>query len=225
MTPVNPFDGPGVFSGETYLIDDDGATLALLVTPGSAALFTIGDLGERISLSPFDSSISLSRATSDGIVPECHLVGVEAHWHVGILTAAYCAGIAEAVCAMASEYGRMREQFGRAIGSYQAVKHRCADMAIRADAAWSQVAFAALAVSENRSDAGYQASCARLVAGSYTILGAQDNIQVHGAIGTTDELPAHRYLKRAHLMQLCFDSADQHKCALLDYPDPQEAMT
>ena len=79
--------------------------------------------------------------------------------------------------------------------------------------------FAALAVARDQPDAVLQALAARLVAGSYAILGAQENIQLHGAIGTTSELSAHRYLKRAHVMDLCFGPAEQHRRALLNLPD------
>jgi alkylation response protein AidB-like acyl-CoA dehydrogenase len=206
---------------EAFLVDDEGAELALRVTPRGASLHAIGQLRERAPLTALDDSLALSRATISQGLPFCLLDGAGLHREMLVLAAAYATGLCEAVCAMASEYARAREQFGQAIGAFQAIKHRCADMAIRADAAWSQTLFAAL--SADRADGDYQALSAFIVAVSYAIDSAQENIQLHGAIGITEELAAHRYLKRAHIIDMAFGPIARAREALLACPDVQAA--
>jgi alkylation response protein AidB-like acyl-CoA dehydrogenase len=117
-----------------------------------------------------------------------------------LIDAAALAGLAQAALEMAVGYARMREQFGRAIGSFQAVKHHCANMALAARLACDQVSFAAVAVDLGRDDAALQVESAFFVAGSAAIDNAGKNIQIHGGIGFSDEAEPHRLLKRARLL-------------------------
>lgn len=117
-----------------------------------------------------------------------------------LIDAAALAGIAEAALAMAVAYAGARRQFGRAIGSFQAIQHHCANMAIAARCARDQVGFAAAAVDGARPDAGLQVECALLVAGSAALENAARNIQIHGGMGFSDEADPHLYLKRARLL-------------------------
>ncbi len=116
-----------------------------------------------------------------------------------LLDAAALAGLAQSALEMAVEYAGVREQFGRPIGSFQAVKHQCADMALAARSACDQVAFAAVAVDDGRDDAALQVESAFFVAGSASIDNCARNIQVHGGIGFSDEAAPHRLLKRARV--------------------------
>jgi alkylation response protein AidB-like acyl-CoA dehydrogenase len=116
-----------------------------------------------------------------------------------LLEAAALAGLARAALEMAVEYAGIRQQFGRPIGSYQAVKHHCADMALSSRLACDQVSFAAVAVEDSRDDAPLQVESAFFIAGSAAIDNAGKNIQVHGGIGFSDEADPHRLLKRARL--------------------------
>jgi alkylation response protein AidB-like acyl-CoA dehydrogenase len=116
-----------------------------------------------------------------------------------LLEAAALAGLAQAALEMAVQYAGMRQQFGHAIGSFQAVKHHCANMALAARLASDQVSFAAVAVDDRRSDAAMQVESAFYVAGSAAIENAGKNIQIHGGIGFSDEADPHRLLKRAQL--------------------------
>lgn len=117
-----------------------------------------------------------------------------------LIDAAALAGIAGAALDMGVDYARTREQFGRPIGSFQAVKHHCANMAISASCARDQVSFAAVAVDDGRSDAALQVECALWVAGSAALDNAGKNIQIHGGIGFSDEADPHLCLKRARLL-------------------------
>lgn len=103
------------------------------------------------------------------------------------------AGGARYVTRMASDYAKNRFQFGRAIGSFQAVKHMCADMLLEAESALSAARFVAAQSPPRLADLALaQAYCAE----AYVFVAAT-NIQVHGGIGFTWEHPAHLYLRRA----------------------------
>jgi hypothetical protein len=121
-----------------------------------------------------------------------------------VLVATMLVGIAEQTRDMSVEYAKTRVQYGKPIGAFQAVKHRCADMAIRAQGAWDLTAVAALRLDTADDRAAPTAAAAKTVAVSAAITNAADNIQNHGAIGFTAEHEAHRYLKRARLLEpLC----------------------
>jgi alkylation response protein AidB-like acyl-CoA dehydrogenase len=138
-----------------------------------------------------------------------------------VLAAAALVGIAEATRDMAAEYSKVRVQFGKPIGAYQAIKHRCADMAVRAEAASSQVLFAALSIDEGRPDDAFQAASAKVVASDAAIRNAADNIQIHGGMGYTFEHDAHLYLKRAHVFDRIAGDSRQHLAHLMDLPAAQ----
>jgi alkylation response protein AidB-like acyl-CoA dehydrogenase len=117
-----------------------------------------------------------------------------------LIDAAALAGIAEAALEMGVAYAGIRQQFGHPIGSFQAVKHHCANMAIGARCARDQTNFAAVALEEGRADAHLQVECAFLVAGTAALENAAKNIQIHGGMGFSDEADPHLFLKRAQLM-------------------------
>ena len=117
-----------------------------------------------------------------------------------LLDAAALAGIARAAQDMAVAYAGLREQFGRPIGTFQAVKHHCANMALAARSAADQVSFAAVALDDGRDDAALQVESALYVAGAAAMDSCGKNIQVHGGIGFSDEADPHKLLKRARVL-------------------------
>lgn len=116
-----------------------------------------------------------------------------------LIDAAALAGVAAAAVEMGVAYAGFREQFGRPIGSFQAVKHHCANMAIAARCARDQVSFAAVAIDDQRADAALQVECALFTAGTAALDNAGKNIQVHGGMGFSDEADPHLLVKRAQL--------------------------
>ncbi|HKY17080.1 MAG TPA: acyl-CoA dehydrogenase family protein, partial [Microthrixaceae bacterium] len=117
-------------------------------------------------------------------------------------------------------YAKDRQQFGQPIGGFQAVKHRCADMAVRADLASSQVRWAALSIAGSLPDAGAHAAAAAIVASNAAITNAQTNIQNHGGIGFTWEHTAHRFVTRARMWGALLGGVRAHQAALLAAPTP-----
>ncbi|MDT0201439.1 acyl-CoA dehydrogenase [Nocardioides sp. AE5] len=128
------------------------------------------------------------------------------------LAAAEASGIARWCLAAAVEHARVREQFGKPIGSFQAIKHLCAEMLETCEA------ITAAAWDAASAPAGDQAAFAADVAGVIALDGAvkvaQDCIQVHGGIGFTFEHDAHLYLRRAMTLRSLLGTGDRHATAL-----------
>lgn len=121
-----------------------------------------------------------------------------------LLSAAISCGLLEATRDMATDYAKTREQFGKPIGSFQAVKHKCSDMALWAEAAWSQTAYAALMLQSGADDSEFHVQSARWIAGDAALKAARHNINIHGGMGFTAEIESNFLLKRSHVMNQLF---------------------
>lgn len=133
-----------------------------------------------------------------------------------VLLAAEQLGGATAALDMAVEYAKTRMQFGRAIGSFQAVKHKAADMLLRVEAARSAVLYALWAGETDAADFAATASLAKSYCSEAYSFCAAENVQIHGGIGFTWEHPAHLYLRRAKATELLFGSPAYHRERLAD---------
>jgi alkylation response protein AidB-like acyl-CoA dehydrogenase len=144
-------------------------------------------------------------------------------WHAGtVLTAALQVGHATAAMELAVAYAKGRYQFGRPIGGFQAVKHMCADMLVRAEVARCAVHAAAtmadqpdvaeieaLAAGRNADEMIWRAATgAKLLADEAALANGKTSIQVHGGMGFTWEVPVHLSMKRARVLATTFGSAD-----------------
>lgn len=126
-----------------------------------------------------------------------------------VLTAACQVGMAQWACDLAVDYAKGRVQFGRPIGGFQAVKHLCADMAVRAEVARIAVQAAAVTVDQpDVGDADLAAAGAKLLADEAAVTNGRSCIQVHGGMGFTWEIPAHLAYKRARVLATRFGTAD-----------------
>jgi alkylation response protein AidB-like acyl-CoA dehydrogenase len=132
-----------------------------------------------------------------------------------VLTAAYEAGMAAACLTSATAYALERRQFDRPIGSFQAVKHILADMAVRAELARAAVDAAAVSLDEaDGADVRRAVAGARLLAGEAALRNAKSSMQVHGGMGFTWEVDVHLYLKRAWVLNTTFGTLSDHADAL-----------
>ncbi|CAM3128915.1 acyl-CoA dehydrogenase family protein [Mycobacterium colombiense] len=120
-------------------------------------------------------------------------------------------GAAAAVLESTVDYLKVRQQFGRAIGSFQAVKHRCADMLVELESARSAAAYASAAIAAGAEDASAAASIAKVYCSQAFYHIAAESIQLHGGIGFTWEHPAHLYFKRAKSSEVLFGSPAAHR--------------
>jgi alkylation response protein AidB-like acyl-CoA dehydrogenase len=125
-----------------------------------------------------------------------------------VALAAEMMGGAQKVLETTVEYTKVREQFGRPIGSFQAVQHKCANMMVDVEGAKSAVYYAAWAVSNDAPDARTAAAVAKAAASDAYRRTAADGIQVHGGIGFTWEHDMHLYFKRAKSSEFTFGDAN-----------------
>ena len=116
---------------------------------------------------------------------------------------------------MSVEYAKIRVQFGRPIGSFQAIKHKCADMMLLVESARSAALYAAWALENGAPDASVSASIAKAYASEAFRKCAGDAIQIHGGIAITWEHDLHLYFKRAKLGEMLFGDPIFHRERLL----------
>jgi len=204
---------PGAVHGTFRATDYGDAQLGLALSGDQAAVVSLEDAAANpvASLDPLVPLATVELDTAPLAFSDDPATGLRAT----ILTAALLAGIAKATAEQSTEYAKDREQFGRPVGSFQAVKHRCADMAVRADAAEQLTHLAALAVAGGHDDDQFQAEAARVVAADAAIANAEVNVQNHGGIGFTWEHTAHRYVTRARMWNSSAGDRRSHLSAFL----------
>jgi alkylation response protein AidB-like acyl-CoA dehydrogenase len=120
-------------------------------------------------------------------------------------------GAAQRVLEMTVDYAKLRVAFGKPIGSYQGVKHKCADMLVDIENAKSLTYYAAWAVDENEADAPLAVSMAKAAASDAGRKVCAAGIQLHGGIGMTWEHDLQLYLKRAKAGEVAFGDASWHR--------------
>ena len=179
------------------VVDEPGATFVLLRDRNSASLHDLRTRPSRM----VDDRLWLATLREATVLDE-PLAAADASQlaRLRLIDAAALAGIAAAALDASVAYAGTREQFGRPIGSFQAVKHHCANMAVAARCARDQTSFAAVALDEGRLDAPLQVDCALFVAGTAALENAKLNIQIHGGMGFSHEADPHLFLKRAQLL-------------------------
>jgi alkylation response protein AidB-like acyl-CoA dehydrogenase len=185
-------------AGRFRLLDAGAATHLLVVAPSGVALVEARLITDRVSHPSLDPQATVELATL--AQPPALLARPELVARGQVLVAAMVAGICEATRDESVAYAKEREQFGRPIGSFQAVKHRCADMAVRAEAAASLTFLAALSLQAGVPEAGQLVTSAKALASEYAIANAADDIQNHGGTGFTADCRAHLYLARSNLL-------------------------
>lgn len=139
----------------------------------------------------------------------------------GMLISAMLAGLGETARDLIVDYAKIRTTFGKPIGAYQAVRHPCADMEVRAAQAKCQLYYASLAVEGAMPDQDFQVAAAKVVTCNSAFENAWESIQLHGGIGITDDYHTHLVLKRAHLIAPWFGDIHEH----LDEIIPSDTVT
>ncbi|MER5752426.1 acyl-CoA dehydrogenase family protein [Streptomyces sp. NPDC002088] len=172
---------PGAAAGQVVVAAVDGGLVEWL----AEADVVCGDASGAVPLTSVDPLTPLHR------VPEPAGPGSASDPLAVLLTAAEQLGTATRACELAVQHARTREQFGQPIGAFQAVKHLCAQILVRAEVA--RAAVYAAAVTADPVDI----AAARLLADEAAVRGARDCLQVHGGMGFTWESEVHLHLKRA----------------------------
>jgi alkylation response protein AidB-like acyl-CoA dehydrogenase len=221
LAPVEPgvaADGDRL-TGELAQVVDGAADVLLVparTADGIALYATEG--GERIPLSTLDRTRRQARVRFDATPARPLATGADAERAIvaalrvgGALLAAEQVGGAQRLLDLTVAYAGTRMQFGRPIGSFQAVKHRCADMLVLVEHARSTAQHAAWALQDGTDDADLAVSIAQATCSEAYQRIAADAVQLHGGIGFTWEHPAHLYLKRAVSAAALLGSAAAHR--------------
>jgi len=210
--------------GRKRYVPDAGAadvivTAARTVPDGVVALFAVDRAAAGVTVEPL-TGFDLTRRLCDvtlGAAPAVPLADPAAQPVdevldlVRVLVAAEQVGTAQAALDMAVGYARERVQFGRAIGSFQAIKHMCADVLLDVESARSAAYFAAWAADSGSGDLAVAAPLARAFCADTALAAAALNMQVHGGLCFTWEHPAHLFFRRAKAGALLWGDAQQHR--------------
>jgi alkylation response protein AidB-like acyl-CoA dehydrogenase len=218
-------------SGDTWTLDGtksfvlDGHVADLILVAGrtdaGVSIFAVtGDASglTRTPLSTMDQTRKQAKLDFAGV--PATLVGTDgAGWATvsrvldlaAVALAAEQVGGAQRVLEMSVEYAKDRVQFGRPIGSFQAIKHKCADMLLEVESAKSAAYYAGWCAAELNDELPAVASLAKAYCSDAYFHASAENIQIHGGIGFTWEHPAHLYFKRAKSSELLFGDPTYHR--------------
>ena len=206
----------------SFVLDGHTATLLLVVAqaPGGPSVFAVDGAASGVTrrrLETLDMTRKLAEVTLAGTPGR--LVGEEGDaarllprlLHVAAVSlAAEQVGGAQKCLETTTEYAKLRYQFGRPIGSFQAVKHRLADMLLEVESAKSAAYYATWALAEDTDEVDTVAPLAKAYCSEAYFLAAADAIQLHGGIAFTWEHDAHLYYRRAGSSRAMFGEPAQH---------------
>ena len=223
MQATRSGDGYTLSGTKTFVLDGHTADTIVVAarTDAGVSLFAVtGDAQglTRTPLSTMDQTRKQARLDFDGT--PARLVGSDGQgWQVlsKVLDLAAVAladeevGGAQSCLEMAVQYAKDRVQFGRPIGSFQAIKHKCADMLLEVESAKSAAYYASWCASEMNEELPSVASLAKAYCSEAYFHAAAENIQIHGGIGFTWEHPAHLYFKRAKSSELLLGDPTYHR--------------
>jgi alkylation response protein AidB-like acyl-CoA dehydrogenase len=203
-----------LFGTSDPVVAAPAADLAVVGTPAGVFCVDLDETGRPEREPAMDLTQSLGWLRLDG-APAVWLGGPDAAIRLmdraAVAWSAELLGGASRVLEMASEYAKVRVQFGKPIGSFQAVKHRCADMVVDVEGMRSSTWYGAWCLAAADPDASVAASAAKVWCGDAAKRVMASGLQVHGGIGFTWEHDLHLYLKRSQLAQVSFGDATYHR--------------
>lgn len=210
----------------------DASTADVLVVPvrvGDGGMELWAAQSNVVSIAPvvsFDMTRPLADVTFDGAKGEMLASGdvaaraVAKAFQTGAgLLASEQLGLAQWCLDTTLAYVKERHQFGRAIGSYQAIKHRLADLWLEVSSASAAARYAADCLATDSDDTDVAVALAQAFCSDVAVHAAEEAIQLHGGIGMTWEHPAHLYLKRAKADQIALGTPDHHRSRLAELVD------
>jgi alkylation response protein AidB-like acyl-CoA dehydrogenase len=214
------YDGPYVLNevaaqpgDEVWSIEIDGfvphlAEVGRVLTPDMQGTQASGE-----TLATVDETLGLGRASANGTEP------AEGEWddvrrRLLAALALEAAGIGSKAVELAIAYAKEREQFGKKIGTYQAISHALVDAYVAVELARSLALWAAWSVAEDDEGAELAAAAAKSQASEAAVLACEKSIQAHGGIGFTWEHPLHRYYKRALWLEGALGYGREHRAEI-----------
>ena len=207
-----------ITGSKSYVIDGLTAThlLVLARSPEGISLYIVDGSDksiEKTSQLPLDLTRKISTVTFDSTPAKLiGIAGVGSSYYEKMLPkslvslASEQVGGAQRVLEMAVDYAKTRIQFGRPIGSFQAIKHKCADMLVEVESAKSAAYYGAWVVDNDPAELPTVSYLAKAFCSEAFFSVAAENIQIHGGIGFTWEHDAHLYFKRAKSSEIMFGS-------------------
>jgi alkylation response protein AidB-like acyl-CoA dehydrogenase len=223
---VGTFLAGGRVTGPVSVVDPDIRPLLVTHLDIAKTLLVLARSGSRLVIpvagialaNPLDPLTPLHELTASPTEPGIGLAASPSRvWQEGaVLTAALQVGLAGRLTDLAVEYAKQREQFGKPIGSFQAVKHMCADMFVRTELARAALHFAAVTLDDADAEDGAARTSRRAVFGAKLLAdeaattNGRSCIQVYGGMGFTWEVPVHYFLKRAWVHATEFGTAAEH---------------
>ena len=190
-------------------VDADAAGLILLAADGQVRDAMAGDQHESV-----DPSRKLFDVTASGDPQSADVA--RAYEFGALATAAQLVGAGQALLDASVEYAKQRTQFGRAIGTYQAIKHKLADVHIAVELARPLVYGAALALGDETPDVARDVSAAKVAAADAGLLAARSALQTHGAIGFTAEHDLSLWLLRVQALRSAWGDPTAHRRRVLE---------
>jgi alkylation response protein AidB-like acyl-CoA dehydrogenase len=211
-----------------HVLDGHVADLVLVAarTPAGISLFAVDKGAAGFVATPLET-MDQTRKQAELTFTEtpARLIGDEGDGWAAIARALDTAAImlgaeqvggASRALEMAVEYAKVRVQFGRPIGSFQAIKHKCADMLAETESARSAAYYGMWALSAEDDDVPTAARMAKIYCSQAFMHVASENIQIHGGIGFTWEHPAHLYFKRAKTCEVLLGTPAHHRQLLAE---------
>ena len=192
-----------------WAVDAEAAGLVLLAADGAVADATAGEHHESV-----DPSRRLFTVTAAG--PSQPADVARAFEFGALATAAQLVGAGQTMLDMTVEYAKQRSQFGRLVGSYQAIKHKLADAHIACELARPLLYGAALALAEQSPDTARDVSAAKAAAADAALLSARAALQTHGAIGYTTEHDLSQWLLRVQALRSAWGDPTFHRRRVLE---------
>ncbi|KUI41280.1 acyl-CoA dehydrogenase [Mycobacterium sp. IS-1590] len=190
-------------------VDADTAGLILVAADGEVRDGVTGAPHESVDPSRKLFDISASGDGRPADVARAYEFGV-------LATAAQLVGAGQAMLDMSVEYAKQRSQFGKVIGTYQAIKHKLADVHIAVELARPLVYGAALSLADGSADTARDVSAANAAAGDAALLAARSALQTHGAIGFTQEHDLSLWLLRAQALRSAWGDPAVHRRRVLE---------
>ena len=214
-----PVTAGATLSGRLDLVEHAGVADVLLVAATDGSLYLVDPRGAGVTVTPHEtldrtsrlSSIVLDGAAGERLEGSSPEVLQELLDRAAVLTANDLVGIARKALMDTVEYDKTRVQFGKPVGSFQAIKHDLADLHIAVTFAEHAATYAAHALDSGRPDARVAVSIAKSKASDTAGDAVGAMIQYHGGIGYTWEHDSHIYFKRAKRLQYAFGDASQHR--------------
>jgi alkylation response protein AidB-like acyl-CoA dehydrogenase len=215
-----PSETGAVVAADVLLVPADGVPRGLYVVDVSAPGVTV------TPVTSLDMTRQLADVSLDSVPARMIATGqaAEAAVAAGLsagaaVLAAEQLGLAQRCLDMTIDYVKERHQFGRPVGSFQAVKHRLADVWVAITQARAASRYAADCLATGSADAPVAVALAKSSCSETAVLAAQECVQLHGGIGFTWEHPAHLYLKRAKATSLAYGTPAQHRARLAELAD------